>query len=134
MKIRITKPGYEHLNGMFGAVEFKNGVSVDHVSQREADQIAAVISVEVVEGDASKLIGNRYEASKGNQAEVKEPLPTGEPEKGNQEPKEVEYPREKLEQIADKEGIAGLRVIGEQFGVRSKSINSLIEGIVQAQR
>ena len=43
------------------------------------------------------------------------------------------FTREELESIADNEGIAGLRVIGNQVGVKAKGIVEMIEGILKAQ-
>ena len=134
MKIRLIRPGYQKFSGMFGAVKFEDGVSVEHVSQREADQIAAVTSVEAVEGDPSKLIGNRYRISKSVQAEVKTPSSAESPPQLPEEAEPVEkYSREQLEAIADKDGIAGLRQVGERLNVRDKSIVGLIDGILRAQ-
>ncbi|EFH9185259.1 hypothetical protein GEO03_12290 [Escherichia coli] len=43
------------------------------------------------------------------------------------------FTREELESIADCEGIAGLRQIGNQIGVKAKGIVEMIEGILKAQ-
>ena len=49
-------------------------------------------------------------------------------------PKPVQrFTREELESIADCEGIAGLRQIGNQIGVKAKGIVEMIEGILKAQ-
>jgi len=132
VKIKITVKGYEHFNGMFGAVQFENGVSVDHVSQREADQIAAVVTVVTLDGEDDKLIGNRYNASKGLQAEASTPAIAS--VESPKPAKKVEYTFEQLSEIADKRGIAGLREIGEKYGVRSNSIQGLIKEIQEAQK
>ena len=44
-----------------------------------------------------------------------------------------QYTQEELIAIADEEGIKGLRVIGDQIGVKSKTIESMIDKIVSAQ-
>ena len=43
------------------------------------------------------------------------------------------YTREELEALADEQGIAGLRAVGEARNVRSNSIDSLINKILKAQ-
>lgn len=43
------------------------------------------------------------------------------------------FTREELESIADCEGIAGLRQIGNSIGVKAKGIVEMIEGILKAQ-
>ncbi|SSD93422.1 Uncharacterised protein [Klebsiella quasipneumoniae] len=43
------------------------------------------------------------------------------------------FTREELESIADCEGIAGLRQIGNTLGVKAKGIVEMIEGILKAQ-
>ena len=43
------------------------------------------------------------------------------------------YTRTELEEIADKDGIVGLRKIGEDFGVKSNSIESLMDKIEKSQ-
>lgn len=46
MKIRILETGFTDYTGMFGSVEFVNGVSVD-ISQAEAQRFGSVMRVEV---------------------------------------------------------------------------------------
>ena len=46
---------------------------------------------------------------------------------------EKKYTKESLEEIADAEGIAGLRAIGNEYGVKANSIAALIKEILQAQ-
>lgn len=55
------------------------------------------------------------------------------PSEGNQQSAPHIYTREELEVIADKDGIAGLRLISEPMEVRSKKITELIDGILKAQ-
>ena len=51
----------------------------------------------------------------------------------NIEEKVVKYTREQLEQVADEKGMAGLRRIADEFGLKGKSIPGLIEAILQKQ-
>lgn len=43
------------------------------------------------------------------------------------------YSKEALEEVADKDGIAGLREIGNELGVKANSITALIQEILHAQ-
>lgn len=51
----------------------------------------------------------------------------------NIEDKVIKYTREQLEQIADEKGMAGLRRVADEFGIKGKSIPGLIEAILQKQ-
>tara|TARA_R110000851_G_scaffold59347_11_gene137428 strand:- start:15496 stop:16041 length:546 start_codon:yes stop_codon:yes gene_type:complete len=53
-------------------------------------------------------------------------------EKAEEKP-EITYDRKALEEIADEDGIVGLRIIGESKNVRSNSIESLITKILKSQ-
>ena len=46
MKIRILDKGFANLTGLFGNVEFVDGVSVEEVSKAEAARLGTIISIE----------------------------------------------------------------------------------------
>jgi len=140
MKIRMTGKGYEKFTGMFGMVEFKDGVSVHDLTQRELDAMAAVVRVEAVnEADNDRLIGNRYMANKDNPApknvdrtHVEQPK-SEEPAKQESVASLGKYSKESLEAIADEKGIAGLREVATPLGIRGNSIRGLIQEILNKQ-
>ncbi|CCG43286.1 hypothetical protein [Magnetospirillum molischianum] len=137
-KIRIVEPGFEGYNGYIGITQFVDGVAeVDHI---RLSQIAAAMRVEDAEterqvGPAMDLIDAHHV-----KAEVEAPLERGHGDAPvenvlAEEPAaeiKLTVTREELEGLADKKGIAGLREIGDQLGVKSNSIPGLIDKIVQA--
>lgn len=131
MKIKIVESGWAGYTGYFGAVEFKDGVSVGDVSQAEINNLSANIRIQTIEGDNVGVL-KQYEESRNKPASAgATPTPAAEFVASLLAP--TSYTREQLEEIADQKGIAGLRAIGEQFGVRAKSISDLIDGILEAQ-
>lgn len=151
MKIRLIGNGYDKMTGAFGDVEFKDGVSVGHVSDIQARFYASITSIENVDTGEDPGDNARFQAAMEMRAETVN-LPTlaeleaaaGKPLLGDSskepkvmdEPKEepsVEYTREQLEAVADKGGIAKLREIADKFGVKSTSIPKLIDGVMKAQ-
>lgn len=145
MKIRMTDAGYASFTGAFGTVNFENGVSVDEVSSAEARLIGAIVSIEALEdgefkSDSQKLMDAKDMpasmetlptlAQLMSEGKVKSPETKSEPE----QPKQLEYTKEALEEIADKKGIAGLREIGDPMGVKGASITKLIDGILSATK
>lgn len=145
MKIRLVGNGYEALTGMFGDVEFKDGVSVHPVSPAQARFYASITTVENAE-DGSELGDNAAFQAALNMEAVTVNLPTlaelqaqGQAAEVGQAPEvpvaqeAVAHTRESLEAVADKGGIAGLRAIAEPLGVKGTSITKLIKGILKAQ-
>lgn len=141
MKIRIKEPGYEKLTGPFGMVKFENGVSED-ITQREADQIGASVRVEVV-GEGS-LMNTAYEDGANVPApyvnigrDEEEPNRIApqrvEPAPDTESAPKLKWTEEMLGEIADKEGIRGLRKVGDVYSVKATSIAGLIQEILQAQ-
>lgn len=126
MKLKITEPGWETHTGLFGIVEFVDGVSVGEVSSAEARHLSALIRMETVEGkdpSVAQEILDGYSAPMANAttatadvAPVVEIL--------------ERYEARQLESIADKSGIKGLRVIGDKLGVKGQSIAELIGKIL----
>jgi hypothetical protein len=129
MKLRLLQPGYENMDGYIGIIEFKDGLSVDDVNEREARQLGLSIRVEFEDGRDPNPAQNLLD-SMHNQAPVAGEEPA--------EPVEPEVPvalltREDLEAVADKGGIKGLRAIAEGFNVKGTSIVELINEILEAQ-
>lgn len=130
MKLRIIEPGWTNFTGDLGGVPFENCVSTRDVTRREAFSLSNSIRVETLEGknpsssqealDALSIPMGVAELVVSAEVEAPKPEPTG-------------YTRAQLEAVADSKGIEGLREIGRTVGVSSKSINGLIDLIINAQ-
>jgi hypothetical protein len=147
-KIRITASGWETFTGDLGGVEFKNGVSVEGVSNNHIDRLSALVSCHLVDdegkllnqaGPAARLVGGaalpaevEVGLRKATQAEIDAdrrdmhqrvgvaPAPF--------------YTQGELEAIASTQGIGGLRDIGELWRVRDRNMAKLIAQIITAQK
>lgn len=144
--IRIAQVGWAGYSGQLGDLEFKNGISVEPVTQRQADRIGALIAVMFVDGEGAddgqagqqvRLIDELAERSV-----VQDPLTTQtEEEKKAEETQapakpalpEAIYSLSDLEIVADDHGIKGLREIADPYGVKGRAIPELIEEILHAQ-
>ena len=121
--LKIKQAGMEGFSDYIGSVEFKDGVSVNPVSQIEAEMLSAIFAFETTEGkDPSQAA--RYQAvSKGVEVPVEfkpeEPAPIA-----------YDFTRASLEAVADKKGLSGLRPIGEQWGIKSNSISGMIDSLM----
>lgn len=125
MKIKIVQAGWEGFTGMFGVVEFVDGVSVNEISRSEAQALAATVSVVTLDGKDPSAAQQIIDLN-DKPAEANVNLPTGDIES---KPTET-YTKEQLEEIADKDGIKGIRMIGDSLGVRGNSIADLIAKIM----
>lgn len=128
MKLKIVEAGWKGYTGMFGVVEFVDGISVDHVNHVERNLLCSLIRVEefdegVVEQPQEEKVAEPQVESDAAQDSVATDAAPAAPG----------YSREKLEQIADEKGIAGLREIGDSWGVKATSIAKLIDEILEAQ-
>lgn len=54
MKIRIIQLGFETFSGLLGDVHFDNGVSVDEVSDIQAEYVRAIFVTENIEPEAAE--------------------------------------------------------------------------------
>lgn len=138
MKIKITEPGFENLTGDFGGIQFEGGVSVPDLSESDVYRLGSAIRVEVVGGGAVTA-ADKFTKSQDTRAPVQkkvekapEPEQTEEQPEAEDEPKD-RYTEEQLAAIADEKGIAGLREIAQEFGVRGNSIKGLIKSILDKQ-
>lgn len=135
-RIKLTEPGFQNGTGQFFGLEFIDGVSVDPVLHFTANRIGSIMSAHFVNEDGSldHQCGPAYElvASRDMQAAVVSVENTPVPTPDVPAPVTL-YTETELSDIASHEGIAGLRPIGEKFGVRSTSISGLISAILKAQ-
>lgn len=146
MKIKFASPELANFTGMYGVLEFKDGVSVHDVSAHDIRLFGAITAIEVIgEGFTPE---KSYDEIK-NISAVSVTLPTlaelqaqsaqlvtalmSPPEGAPVSAPSTLYTKEQLEAIADKEGIAGLRAIGDTLDVRGTSITKLIAAILDAQ-
>ncbi|MGZ8497409.1 MAG: hypothetical protein ACXWXL_03300 [Candidatus Binatia bacterium] len=128
--VRITEPGSEGFNGDIGGIEFKDGVSTRNLSPVEVTRLSA--SMRVVNDETRKQVGvaATLVESKHVEARVDEPLKTQRDPVVENQTERPRYTREELEAIADKGGIAELRKIADELGVKGKAIQTLIDGIL----
>lgn len=157
MKVKITKKGYEYFNGMFGHVEFKDGISVQEISQPDAERLGCIVPIVKWEGDkegeavsiaatvgkgasqraevkAARLRADQLEVEKELEAEISDSAEVDAKVEVEQSTQERVYTIAELETVADKEGMPGLREIADPMGVKAKSIKELIDAIIKAQR
>lgn len=147
-KIKITAKGWETFSSHLCQVKFQDGVSEHALPRLMIDRIAALVQCELLdeEGNPAGQAGGaaRYVNSKPIRAEVKPALERMTEDQVKDErrealeralknPAQKLYSEKELQDLADKEGIKGLRVIGDLWNVRERSINKLIEEILRIQ-
>jgi len=145
MKLKVATKRMAGYTGVLGPVRFTDGVSDEFLPRHIRDRMAA--SMEFIEVDAD---GNEQPAGAQHRLirESKERAPKLEPlKRQTEEEKAAEIAaaavmtakipvletRQSLEAIASKDGIKGLREIGKKWGVKHRSIPTLIEMILDAQ-
>ena len=145
MKLKVATKRMAGYTGVLGPVRFTDGVSDEFLPRHIRDRMAA--SMEFLEVDAE---GNEQPAGAQHRLirEAKERAPKLEPlKRQTEEEKAAEIAaaavltakvpvletRQSLEAIASKDGIKGLREIGRKWGVKHRSIPTLIEMILDAQ-
>ena len=157
-KIRITQKGWEGFSDSIGIVRFVDGVSVEDVSNAEAERIGANISVEfldkpgVTPNPAQRLIDaknqdsedigykSRFDENPSEEKQEVEQVPVGPqvPVEPTEEPEAVnldafDFNRQSLELIAEQQGIKGLRVLAEPIGVKGTAIGSMIQEMLKVK-
>ncbi|NQZ53224.1 MAG: hypothetical protein HRT93_03110 [Piscirickettsiaceae bacterium] len=153
-KLRILELGFNHLTGVAGGIEFKDGLSIEAVTKTQAFRLSAAMRCEFENGGNSSpanVVIENANMPAPSTAEVTLPVvestADGEDNRtgvekyiqkmNSQAPKEsvktAKYTREQLEVVADEKGIVGVREIAGEFGAKSNSIAGLIDAIVTAQ-
>jgi len=130
--------GWEGFNGLFGQYEFKDGRSVEDLPTLEASRLAAIAPIETEEGhnpSPSQQLIDMRDVRASDKRTTTRLVRDAESEKAAQKANECDsavptITREQLEAIADKRGINGLREVASEYGVTSKSIQGLIDGIL----
>lgn len=160
IKVRITQPGMQTYTGYIRGTRFVDGESVDEMPIRHALLLGAACSLEDMEGrvvspnyvefvDAHEVTGLTNLPPRSQTVEEQHNAPEVQAEEESvpeEEDEVVDFydPNEEhadakkwdlaaLEAIADAEGISGLREIGDEFGVKERSIDGLIREIMKAQ-
>ena len=128
MKIRITEPGWVGYSDFLGAVEFKNGESVDDVTKAEAAFLAGIVRIEQFDGTNPSHSQQIVDAS-SREAKVVSVHAGTEPVA----PAAVVYTQESLSALADSGGIRAIREISDPMGLRDVSIVELIAKILSSQ-
>lgn len=162
-KIKLTSQGFQNVTGLIGSIEFEDGVSVENISLREAERLGALTSVVDADTGEELNVGKGVETRlRANDRKTRPSDTTSAPSTKDEESdadtdkdaqsdagestdvetdasneSEVEepevYTEAQLGDIADKEGMAGLRKVAEKFDVTDKSVRGLIVKILQAQ-
>lgn len=149
MKIRLTQPGWENYTGQMGIVLFENGVSVEDVPRVQAMRISASMFCESEDGESLSITqdiitANHNEApvmpdnlGVDTSVEPEVPAPAENPVVPPvSETEQVDGPKvytvAALEAIADEHGIAGLRVIADPLGIKSRSVQGLLDELIAA--
>lgn len=136
MKLRLTAPGWQTYTGQMGVIFFENGLSVADVLPVDAVRVAGVIGAEWEDGrpaNVSQIYLDNLQTEAAVMQDNRQPeAPVVESSKVAQvTTPEVTYTEEQLAEIADKQGIAGLREIADPLGVKGNSIAGLIASILK---
>ncbi|MCU6236772.1 hypothetical protein KWH75_06780 [Morganella morganii] len=132
-KVRLLESAFAGYTGVMSGVMFKDGVSLSEIPFIDQQRICSVMKAETIDGKnvsgAAALSESRNVSAKDAVAAEKAAAPVVTMERES-DSVEVRYTRAELEALADKGGIAALRNVGNEHGVREKSIEAMIEGIL----
>lgn len=137
MRVKIVEPGWGNFTGQMGEVDFVDGVSVEPLSKMQMGRIGASIRIDGLDDGLQQSASAEIVRNIGMNADQAMALEKNADDLGHKssdrEAPTVGYSRKSLGEIADKEGIEGLRAIGDIYGVKSRKIADLITLILQAQ-
>lgn len=149
IRVKIVQPGMTGYNGYIRGTRFVDGISHEEMPIRDALRLAASCAVEDMNGN--QLSPNTYVFEDADKISADDVMPKVEAiveeaiqpepedevidfyEPGEEHAEAKKWDLQALEAIADAEGISGLREIGEEFGVKERSIDGLIKEIMKAQ-
>jgi hypothetical protein len=151
--VKLVEAGWETYTGYLGDVEFADGISVELLGRHKINRIASALTIVSVtkfpDGSFEQgfIVGPLSDllAIQEQEGITVETLPTLE-ELGQQANFDLaptqaiaeltaqvsQYTREQLEAIADAQGVKGLREIGDSLDIKAKSIEGLIDGILES--
>ena len=137
MKLKLVAKGYETFTGMFGGCDFIDGESVTDVTESMAKRISCIIHCEWENGDnpsvAQSILNNQNVPAENFLHDSSAPVTAASKVvEGLPQTQSDIYTEEDLGVIADKEGIAGLRLIADANGIKGNSIAALVKQIVAA--
>ena len=134
MKLRLTAPGWETYTGQMGVIFFKEGLSEADVLAVDAVRVAGVIGAEWEDGTPANVsqiyLDNLKTEAVVAQDNRQTDAPVAEVKKEVSAPAAT-YTEEQLAEIADKQGIAGLREIADALSIKGNSIAGLISAILK---
>jgi len=144
MKIRLTQPGFETYTAQMGTLFFENGLTTADVRPNDAVRLAAQFLCEWENGTSVSVAQSLLDHSHSNISTMPAPINAdqalaGEINADQAQPSTAptavtkQYDRADLEAIADKDGIKGLRAIGDSLGVKNNSVTGLIDEILAKQ-
>lgn len=145
MKLRLTQTGYEGFTGQMGTVFFENGLSTAEVRPIDAVRIAAQFVCEWEDGSTASVAQSILDHSNMTIGDCKAEINADQAmadqarhaarmiEKRPQEQVTKVYTAEQLSEIADRDGIKGLRAIGDGLGIKSNSIAEMMRAILEKQ-
>lgn len=145
--LKIVSAGWAGYTGYLGIVEFKDGVSVDPVPRNIADRLTGLVQFVEIDAEGNEEttgISHRLVQESAARVPVLENLDRQseadrvqedklEAMRAEKPPVERFYTGQQLEEVASEKGMKGLRVIGDAWGVKHRSIPELIRLILQAQ-
>lgn len=141
MRIKIVEPGWDGFSDWMGPVKFTDGISDEDVAEHVYMNIASSIRcIEYKDDETGTQIGF---AVNGTHRDIPAPVDPlvlrdvpfteGTVIQPVDDPTTYLYTFDELAEIADLKGIAGLREIGDRYGVRARAIQELMAGIIKAQ-
>lgn len=148
---RLASEGFKDYTGIFGGVQFENGVTNDALTLRQVNNIGGILVLEKVlsNGDFFQVgphstdpVSIDYirhlaeETSIAYEATLvvnKDAYVSVDPITLVETPvvSNAKYTREELELIADKTGISGLREISDSYGIKARSVAEIINALLE---
>lgn len=134
-RIRIVEAGWSTYSDYFYGVKFENGLSVEPVTPQEATAIGSFIRIEAMDDGKQAGGAEQYKDLKTKKAEVTKTVEVNPADlvSTSTGTGRKRHTRAELEAIADQRGIAGIREIADQYGVKGRGIVELITEILAAQ-
>lgn len=145
MKIRILDPGFVNFTGLFGSVEFVDGLS-EEVSGAEAARLASFLHVETEEGKNPSITQHMVDTRNQNLADLGQapepvvppaPVEVTKPDaSGDTKPVidksklSYDFTEEQIDELVKTQGIAGLRAFSDQYGVNGRSIANIVKELL----
>jgi hypothetical protein len=147
MLIKIKTPGWGSYTGELGMTRFEDGVSVEHISSREAYSLGSMLDVVEVdeEGNEGNPVSHAWDMVRGNsitapvtpprlrQSDIDEAAAAAAEAAGDEPDVTTLHTQSSLEIIASEKGIAGLREIADPLGIKGTGIKAMIADILLRQ-